>query len=59
MWLHDFLPEDAPNCRIFIYGYKSNIFDKTYSGHKLIDQAQRLDATLNNMRNTDEVISRP
>jgi hypothetical protein len=56
MWLYDFLPEDAPNCRIIIYGYKSNIFDeKTHPRHELFTQAERLNATLNNIRNTAEV----
>ncbi|OXV05531.1 hypothetical protein Egran_06701 [Elaphomyces granulatus] len=60
MWLYDFLPEDAPNCRIIIYGYKSNIFDeKTHPRHELFTQAERLNATLNNIRNTAESARRP
>ncbi|KAN0066705.1 hypothetical protein V8E54_015175 [Elaphomyces granulatus] len=60
MWLYDFLPEDAPNCRVIIYGYKSNIFDeKTHPRHELFIQAERLNATLNNIRNTAESARRP
>jgi len=57
MWLQDFLPEDAPNCRITIYGYKSNIFDeRTHPRFELVYQADRLNATLNRIRNTPEVL---
>ncbi|OQV05948.1 hypothetical protein CLAIMM_10599 isoform 1 [Cladophialophora immunda] len=55
MWLKDFLPADIPSCRIFIYGYKSNIFDeKTHPRHELFHQAERLNATLNNIRTAAE-----
>jgi hypothetical protein len=54
MWLQDFLPEDIPNCRIILYGYKSNIFDdKAHPRHELFTQAERLNATLNNIRPRD------
>lgn len=56
MWLKDFLHEDANSCRIIIYGYKSNIFDEQeHPRHELFSQAERLNATLNNIRNTPEV----
>lgn len=56
MWLQDFLPEDAPNCRIFIYGYKSNIFaEPDHPRFELSNQADRLTVILNNIRNTDKV----
>ncbi len=60
MWLHDFLPEDVPNCRIVLYDYKSNIFnEKTHPRHELFAQAERLNATLNNIRNTPQVTPPP
>jgi hypothetical protein len=56
MWLKDFLPEDAPNCRIIIYGYKSNIFkEKAHPRFEVLNQAERLNVALNNIRNTPEV----
>ncbi|KAH8883060.1 hypothetical protein GQ53DRAFT_772040 [Thozetella sp. PMI_491] len=60
MWLSDFLHEDAKNCRIIIYGYKSNIFDdQAHPRHELYTQAERLRATLKNVRNTPELEKRP
>ncbi|KAE8440465.1 hypothetical protein EG329_007585, partial [Mollisiaceae sp. DMI_Dod_QoI] len=60
MWLTDFLHEDADSCRIIIYGYKSNIFDEQEQPrHELFNQAERLNATLNNIRNTPELQRRP
>lgn len=56
MWLHDYLPGDVPNCRIILYGYKSNILDeKCHPRHELFNQAERLNASLNNIRNSTEV----
>lgn len=32
MWLRDYLPNDVPNARVFIYGYKSTLVKfKTHS----------------------------
>jgi hypothetical protein len=60
MWLHDFLPHDIPGCRILLYGYKSNIFEeKEHLRHDLAIQSERLNATLNNARNTHETRTRP
>lgn len=56
LWPLDFLQEDFPDCRIMLYGYNSNIFDDMmHPRHELAPQAERLSATLDNLRNTPEV----
>ena len=56
MWLQDALPQDAPKCRIFTSGYKSEIFDeRTHPRLELSNQADRLSATLSNIRNKLDV----
>ncbi|KAK3365573.1 hypothetical protein B0T24DRAFT_393081 [Lasiosphaeria ovina] len=60
MWLKDFLPEDAPNCRIFIYGYESNIFSEpTHPRFDLAEQADRLIQALDGIRGTDKLKKKP
>ncbi|KAK3343520.1 hypothetical protein B0T25DRAFT_614646, partial [Lasiosphaeria hispida] len=52
MWLHDFLPQDFPDCRVISYGYKANFFqDKDHDRHKLVTQAEILRAKLIQVRN--------
>ncbi|KAK0708482.1 hypothetical protein B0H67DRAFT_672526 [Lasiosphaeris hirsuta] len=56
MWLQDFLPEDAPSCRIIIYGYKSNIFDeRDHPRFDLSEQADKLIQALDGIRNTSKL----
>lgn len=60
MWLQDFLPEDAPNCRIFIYGYESNIFgERTHPRFDLAEQAENLIQALDGVRNTHKARPEP
>jgi len=55
MWLKDFLPEDAPNCRIFIYGYESNIFSEpTHPRFELAEQADKLIQALDGIRGVEK-----
>src|SRR5690349_9605803 len=59
MWLLDYLPDDAEDCRIVLYGYRSYILDdQTRPCSELTTQAERLQATLQNIRITPEVCLR-
>jgi hypothetical protein len=54
MWLQDYLPEeeDIEECRIMLYGYRSNFFsDRDHSRHDVVIQAERLAASLRKARN--------
>ena len=55
MWLKDFLPEDAPGCRIMTYGYNSNLVaDAVDDG--FLDYRRQFIQALQNARRGAEVI---
>jgi len=56
MWLQDYLPEeeDIEECRIMLYGYRSNFFsDRDHSRHDVVIQAERLATSLRKARSRE------
>ncbi|OMP82338.1 Protein SERAC1 [Diplodia seriata] len=54
MWLRDFLPQDLPNCRVLLYGYKSTVprSNDTAQAHDFADTLRNLLLTFRSATNT-------